>query len=619
MERRLVAILAADIVGYSHLMGNDEVGTLAALKTCETEMIEPTVKRHNGRIFKRMGDGYLVEFLSVVDCVECSFEWQDLAMSMNQPLQFRIGINLGDVLAEDDDIYGDGVNIAARLESIAKPGGVSISGTVYDQVKSKLPYKFLFTGEHQVKNIADPVRVYQADFVSRTSSKGSAIQVKKKKNLRTVLPLLFIIVGVLISAGFLYFKINVNESSSAYQNILSDIVNPRESRGASIAVLPFKNLSSDQEQEYFSDGLTNDIITDLSRFHELIVIASNTVFSYKGKPANIKEIGQQLNVQYILEGSVQKVGNHVRINAQLIESVDGTHIWAERYSQEYSDIFELQAEIVKSIVAALAINVNQSERNLAMRKPPQDLDAYDYLLQGWAHYYRRTRESNHIAKEMFTKATVIDPHYASAYTGLGFVEYVKVGDGWTEFPVRALESAFEYGQKALELDPDNASAHRLLANVYTFQNKYQLAIHEAEQAVELNPNDASAYRQMGWVFLWSGQLDDAITALKISLRLDNESISHTWLHLGTAYYLKRNYIQAVNILQKGMIKEPGYVGYHLLLAASYAQLDRIKEAESSAAKVLHLDPFFEVESFGTAYRDPTHRLSIVEGLRKAGL
>lgn len=620
MERRLVAILAADVVGYSHSMGNDEIGTLAALKTCEAEVIEPTVKRHHGRIFKRMGDGYLVEFSSVVDSVECALEWQNLAGNMRQPLTFRIGINLGDVLFEEGDVYGDGVNIAARLESIAKPGGVSISGTAYDQVKRKLPLDFKFTGEQEVKNIPDPIRVYQVESSLQTTAEKPGPKSKKKKHLKTLLPYLLIFAGILTTASFFYIKTSNNDSIKANESISSDLENSNKSRGASIAVLPFKNLSSDQEQEYFSDGITNDIITDLSRFHELLVISSNTVFTYKGKTMSVKEIGQQLDVKYILEGSIQKAGNMVRINAQLIDIVDGTHVWADRYDQEYSDIFKLQADLVKSIVAALAINVSQSERNRAMRKPPQDLDAYDYLLRGWAHYHSRTRESHHIAKEMFSKAILIDSTYTAAITGMGLLEYAKVSYGWTEFPLRALESAFEYGQRALELESDNASAHTLLGNVYAFQNKYELAIHETELALELNPNDANAYRQRGWVLLWAGRLDDAIGSLEMSLRLDNKSsISNAWLHLGMAYYLKGNYRQALETLEKGVIKRPEYVGYYIILAATYAQLEYVEDAASSAAKVLNLDPFFEVESFGTAFRNLEHRQAIREGLRKAGL
>jgi adenylate cyclase len=619
MERRLVAILAADIVGYSSLMADDEVGTFATLKTCEKEVIEPTVGNYNGRIIKRMGDGYLVEFISTIDCVECALAWQKQAARLSQPLKFRMGINLSDVLSESGDIYGDGVNIASRIEGLAEPGGISLSGEAYDQVKRKLPYIFNFTGEHKVKNINDPIRIYNLETISSVDVKKSDNKIhKRRKRVKRLLPALLIVFGILCAIIF-YYKSKGKQDFPTTPVVSSARIGQHISKGTSIAVLPFKNLSSNKEQEYFSDGITNDIITDLSKFQDLLVISSNTVFSYKGRTLNAVEIGKELGVQYLLEGTVQKASNKIRINAQLVESTDGTHIWAERFDREYSDIFELQSEIVKSIVATLAIKVSQSERDRAMRTPPQDLDAYDYVLRGSAYYNKRTRDSNIIAKEMFTKAISIDPHYADAIVGIGLVEYAKVSYGWTEFPLRALESALNYGQKALELDRDNASAHTLLCNVYTFQNKYELALREAEQALELNPNNADVYSQMGWTLLWAGRVDDAITALKMSLRLDNTSIRNSWLHLGIAYYLKHNYAQALESLENGVIKRPDFVGYHIILAATYAQLDRLQDAKSSADDILRLDPFFRVESFGTAFKNQSHRLAIADGLRKAGL
>ncbi len=620
MERRLVAILAADVAGYSRLMGDDEVGTLATLKICEREVVEPTVSNYNGRIIKRMGDGYLVEFASTIDCVECALAWQDKARRLSQPLKFRIGINLADILSESGDIYGDGVNIASRIEGLAVPGGISLSGEAYDQVKRKLPYIFRYTGEHKLKNISDPVRIYALETTSLNELKKTAPDGNKRSApLKIILPVLLIVFAIIGSAGFFFYQSSWKHDSPTAPVDSSELADQRISRGTSIAVLPFKNLSNNQEQEYFSDGVTNDIITDLSKFHNLLVISSNTVFTYKGKTMDAIEIGKDLGVQYLLEGTVQKAGNKIRLNAQLVESTKGTHLWAERYDREYSDIFDLQAEIVKSIVAALTIKVSQSERDRAMRTPPQDLDAYDYFLRGSAYYQKRTRDSNVIAKEMFTKAVAIDPNYADAIVGLGLVEYAKVGYGWTEFPLRSLENALTYGQKALQLDTDNALAHTLLCNVYTFQNKYELALREAEQALELNPNNAEVYSQMGWTLLWAGQVDDAIAALQKSLRLDNTSIRNAWMHLGMAYYLKRNYEQALETLEKGVVKNPDFVGYHIILAATYAQLDRIQNAENSAGDVLRFDPFFRVDSFGTAFKNQDHRLAIADGLRKAGL
>jgi adenylate cyclase len=571
------------------------------------------------------GDNLLAAFNSVVDSLRCAWDIQQELAARNELLpehrrmNFRIGINLGDIIEQKGKLYGDGVNVAARLESLAEPAGINISGTAYDQVKRKLPYNFHFVGEQEVKNITDPVRVYRVESTTKSIIKSSSKKINQRKLSKRLLALLFIAVGVLLVTAIYYFKVRINDSSLNVQTKSSGTTDRHVTKGASIAVLPFKNLSSDKEQEYFSDGITNDIITDLSRFNELLVIASNTVFSFKGKTLNVKEIGQQLDVKYILEGSVQKVGDRVRINAQLVDTVGGSHIWAERYDREYSDIFKLQAEIVKSIVAALSVNISQAERDRALRKAPENLDAYDYFLRGLAHINTRTREANLLAKEMFEKAIAIDPLYAAAYVGLGRVEDGKVSYGWTEFPLRALDSAFEYGQKALDLDSDNDSAHSLMSSIYAYQNKHDLAIREADQALELNPNNAEAYRRKGWVLLWAGRVDDAVTALKMSLRLNNTSVRNVWWHLGTAFYLKGEYEQALDVLEKGVTKQPEFVGYYIALAATYAQLERVQDAASAAAKVRRLDPFFEVESYGTAFRNTAHRLSIAEGLRKAGL
>ena len=619
MERRLVALLAADVVGYSRLMGEDEVATLAALKKCEEELIEPVVTNHGGHLVKRMGDGYLVEFASTIDCVECALEWQRGIKASAYPFIFRLGINLGDVLTESGDIYGDDVNIAARIEELAEPGSISLSGEAYDQVKRKLPYHFTFTGEHRLKNISDPVRIYSLHPDPENRGPLPAARSRIRSRSRAVLPLAVLFCVALMVIGYFYYRDATTEETQPITAALTDGEERQRLRGASIAVLPFRNLSNDQEQDYFSDGITNDIITDLSKFHDLLVISSNTVFRYKGETIDAKEVGRELGVQYLLEGTVQKSDDQVRINAQLVESKEGTHIWAERFNQRYADIFELQAEIVTSIVAKLAIKVSQKERERAIRTPSQDLDAYEYYLRGSAFYNNRTRDYNNAAKEMFAKAIAVDPYYADAVVGMGLVEYAKVSYGWTEFPLKNLENALQYGQKALEIDRDHASAHTLLCNVYTFQNKYDLALHEAERALELNPNNADVYSQMGWTLLWAGDIDDAIGALQMSLRLDNTSLRNAWLHLGMAYYLKEEYEKALTVLEKGVIKRPDFVGYHLALAATYAQLDRIDEAQSSATDVLRFDPFFEVDSFGTAFQNEAHRQAIADGLRKAGL
>ena len=387
----------------------------------------------------------------------------------------------------------------------------------------------------------------------------------------------------------------------------------------SIAVLPFLNMSGDVDQEYFSDGITEDIITALSKFRWFFVIARNSTFTYKNKPVKVQQVSEALGVRYVLEGSVQKAGDRVRINAQLIDATDGTHIWAERYHGEYMEIFNLQGDLVQAIVAKLAIKTFQHEQARAMRKRPQDMLAYDYLLRGYAFFFQRTRAANTQARDMFKTAVELDPYYAAAYVGSGLVEYGKVSYGWTEFPDQALSKAFAFGQKALTLDSSNASAHSLLSSVYTFQNKLDLAIKEAERATELNPNDSGSYNELGWALLRAGRLDEAIIALEMSLRLDRSSPRNAWLHLGTAYYLMEQYDKAKHTLEQGLIKRPDFTGYHILLAATYARMGHHEKAMRSAAALRRLDPFFQAESFGTGFRQPVHRQAIVAGLIAAGL
>jgi adenylate cyclase len=622
-KRKISAIWSADVVGYSRLMGEDEEETVHTLTRCRTVMFE-LIRQYRGRVVDSPGDNLLAELPSVVDALRCAWDVQqelsrrNAELSENRRMLFRIGINLGDVIEEKGKLYGDGVNVAARLESLADPGGIQLSGTAYDQVKNKLPFQFEFTGEQEVKNIKDPVRAYRVVMGSERPIGRIQNHAKSRKLSRKGMLFLLTAAIAVLGLGF-YYWVAMHERSLSGKPPESSASHDAFSQRASIAVLPFKNLSGDSEQEYFSDGITNDIITDLSRYNDLLVIASNTVFSYKGKTMDIKKVGQELGVRYALEGSVQKAGDSVRINAQLINASNGTHVWAERYNREYRDIFKLQGDIVQAIVTKLAIKTFQYDQARAMRKKTQDLQAYDYLLRGYAYYHQRTRTAYAMAREMFAKAAALDPYYAAAYVGLGLLEYGKVGYGWTEFPDKALTNAFEFGHKALKLDESNAAAHSLLSSVYTFQNKYDLAIQEAERAIELNPNDSGSYNELGWALLWSGRLDGAVAALQMSLRLDSSSPRNTWWHLGIAYYLKERYEEALDTLAQGLIKRPNFAGYHIALAATYARLGRREEAARAAAAVRRLDPFFEVESFGTGFRQPAHRETIAAGLREAGL
>jgi adenylate cyclase len=387
----------------------------------------------------------------------------------------------------------------------------------------------------------------------------------------------------------------------------------------SIAVLPFNNLSGDQEQEYFSDGITNDIITDLSKFRELFVIASNSVFVYKDKPVKAQEVSRELGARYILEGSVQRAGEKVRVNAQLIDASTGHHLWAERYDRDLKDLFAVQEEIVRTLVVTLAIRIDAEERARVMRKDTESLEAYDYVLRGWEYFSRTTRSENTQARQMFEKAIELDPRYAKAYVGLGRTHLALFQYGWTEFPAQALQQAHDLAQKAVSLEESNASAHALLGIVYRYRMQYDLAIKELERALELNPNDARSHAALGSVMNYTSRPDDAIDKLEIALRFNPRMLPDYYLDLGLAYYLKGRYDDSITTLERGLGWYPDNVFIHIPLAAAYAQAGRPQDAARVAATVRRLHPFFEADSFGTAFINPTDRASIAEGLREAGL
>jgi adenylate cyclase len=624
VKRKLTAILSADVKGYSRLMSEDEVTTVGTLKLYRKIMAK-LIQQYDGRVVDSPGDNLLADFSSITNAVQCAIEIQNELKSKNAELpenkkmEFRIGVNLGDVIDEGERIYGEGINIASRLEGLSDEGGVCISSSVYNQVKNKLELNYEDIGEQTVKNIPDPIRVYcvrgkNGDAEVQGVEKLSGRIKSQHKIVMTALILLFASVAITIVLRFYRSEPPQPVETSSRLN-----TTPLMPSKTSIAVLPFENLSGDPEQEYFSNGIANDIITDLSRFRELLVIASNTSFTYKGKPAKIKDVGQELGVRYVLEGSVQKTGEKVRINAQLIDSTTGNHLWADRYERSLSEIFSVQDEIVQKIVAKLAVKIYAAERSRVMRKPTDNLEAYEFLLRGHNYLLHRTSSEAQKARQMFEEAIALDPQYAYAHVGLGEYYIDTVEYGWTEFSDQALQRAFDLAQKALILDQSNAAAHRLLGSIYAYRAQYDLSISALQKAIELNPNDADSYHTLGWVLLWSGRHDEAISTLKTSIRLDVNSLQNTPMHLGLVYYLKGRYEDAIRSLEKGVIHRPNFLGYHIALAAAYAQSGRIEDARQSAVKVLQLDPFFEIGSYGTAFRNSADREKIIEGLQKAGL
>ena len=621
--RKLSAIFSADAKGYSRLMQVDESSTVQILKAYH-ELISSIIQEYRGRVVDSPGDNVLAEFASVVDAVESAVEIQKQLEAKNEVLpedrrmEFRIGINLGDVIEEGEKIYGDGINIAARIEGLAEGGGICISGTAYDQIGRKLALGYEFMGEQMVKNIEKPIRVYRV--LMKPEVAGMVIGEEKakprgSKGTTLVVAAMLVLVGIAAAIWNLYLRSALYSVEFASK---SDIAIPMSEK-PSIAVFPFKNLSGAQEQEYFSDGITIDIITDLSKFSELFVIASNSVFVYKGKPIKAQTVHRELGVRYILEGSVQRASEKVRVNAQLIEATTGHHIWAERYDRDLKDLFAVQDEIVHMIVATLAVKIDAEERVRVMRKDTQSLEAYDYVLRGWEHFLRSTRSANIQSRQMFEKAIELDSRYATAYVGLGQTHLTAAAYGWTEFSNQAVQRAHDLAQKALSLDDTSASAHALLGAVYRFWMQYDLAIKEYERAIELNPNDANSHSERGAIMSYNGQTDKAIEALEIALRFNPHMESGFFNHLGLAYYLKGRYDDAIGTLERGLSQYPDLVFLHIPLAAAYAKAGRLQDAARVAAKVRRLDPFFEVDYYGTAFINPDHRAKIADGLREAGL
>lgn len=621
-KRKLSAILSADVKGYSRLMGEDEDATVHTLKAYR-ELIAIVIKKFRGRVVDSPGDNILSEFASVVDAIRSAVEIQEKLKARNTDLpenrrmEFRIGINLGDVIEDEGRIYGDGVNIAARIEGLSHAGGICISRTAYDHVQNKLSLGYEYIGEHAVKNIAEPVKVYRVLMEPEAAGKVIGEKITRPKQWQwAVVSLVILVLGV---ATLTIWNLYLRSALSPEKGTPVKKAYIAVSEKPSIAVLPFKNLSGNPEQEYFSDGITNDIITDLSKFNELSVIGSNTVFTYKNKSVKVKDVGRELGVRYVLEGTVQKVVDKVRINAQLIDASTDHHLWAERYDKDLRDLFELQNTLVQTIVAKMAIRINETERKRIMRKDTDKLQAYDYLLRGWEHFYQNTRQGNKDARLMFQRAIDIDPRYSLAYAALAWSYLNDFYYGWTQFPNKALDRANDLSKKALNIEESSALAHSALGSIYLRRRQYDLAMSELERAIELNPNDTQSQRQLGSVMLYAGRKDEAIYWLESALRLNPHLSLGAFMLLGQGYYLSDRYQDAITILQKGLAKNPDYVGHHIMLAAAYAQVGNIEEAKRSAAGVLRLDPFFELQSYGTLFRNSEDRVKIVKGLKKAGL
>ena len=578
-QRRLAAILAVDVVGYSRLMAVNETGTLAALKAHRKELVDPKIAEHGGRIVKLMGDGALVEFASAVDAVECAVAIQRGMVERNagdpedRRIVFRVGINLGDIIIDGDDIYGDGVNIAARLEALAEPGGICISRSTRDQIRDKLEFALEDLGDQTVKNIVRPVRV---------------------------------------------FRVAVGASTRAIAGEKPAFPQPER---LSIAVLPFQNMSGDPEQEYFADGISEDIITALSKIPKLFVIARNSSFTFKGKAVHVPEVSKKLGVRYVLEGSVRKSGNRVRITSQLIDGVTGGHIWAERFDRELTDIFAVQDEVTQEIVSALALNLTESEQKRLVIEYTDNPEAYDCFLRGREQWWRLVKDSNIQARELLQRAVELDPKFAPAYAFLAAAHLHDYVNLWSESPARSLERAHELAQQAVVLDERYPYAHWALSISYMWMRRLDEAISEAERAISLDPNFALGHDSLGLTLCYAGRSEEALACFDRGMALD-PYYPDIYLHfLAQAHFQLGRFEEAIGVLKRRIIRNPDTDISRVLLAASYGHLGRIDEAQAEWKEVFRVNPDYSLDHRRNIlpYKNPADFELIVDGLRKAGL
>jgi TolB-like protein/class 3 adenylate cyclase/Tfp pilus assembly protein PilF len=624
LERKLTTILATDVVGYSKLMGADEEGTLKRLKAIRRDCTDPLLEKFGGRIFKTTGDGFLVEFQSVVDAVNCSISMQrkiadyEINTLENKRIIFRMGINLGDVIVDEDDIFGDGVNIAARLESISDRGGICISELVREQVRGKIPLDFTDRGEQSVKNIEKPVRVYGLTAEDIQLTKDVVLEPRfRQKILRgktLMISAISVAALVLVSIGYsFYTNLNNTKSSKIESTHVKTEAQP------SIAVLPFTAPGNEADYAYFSDGMTEEIISALGRFSDIKVISRNGITEFKGQDPKPSMVGKELGVKYVLAGSVRKSLDHIRINVRLSSAEDNTLLWSEQYDIAPSEIFNTQDQIIRRIAGTLVRKLTNIELSSIATKPANNLEAYDLVLRGRELIARVTRSSNIQARVFFKKAIELDPSYAPAYIGLGEVELNNVTDGWSQDPQQSLEKAENYALKAIEFDENSSAAYSLLGNVHIHFADYDRALDEMKRAVEINKSDPEAYAGLGTVLVWAGDIPGSIKAFETAEELGPNLTITDSMTYGLAYFLAGRFSDAERVFERSLKKNNQHSYTRAMLAATYSKLGKSDAAAREVESVKELNPRFTHNDFGSLLKDPKLREKISSALAQIGL
>jgi adenylate cyclase len=625
-KRKLTAILSADAVDYSRLMGEDEEATVRTLKTYR-EVLTTLIQQHSGQVLDSPGDNLLAEFVSVVDAVQCAVAVQKEIKARNDTLpenrrmQFRIGINLGDVIQEEGRIYGDGVNIAARLEGLAEPGGICISKTAFDHIESKLPYGYDFLGDQPVKNISKPIGAYRVLMDPRVTASGKPVDVKppifRQRSIIVGAVAVLVVVVALVIWQFYNSRLST-EPLSADKQILSQTEKP------SIAVMPFKNMSGDPEYDYIGDGISENIISTLSKIPYLSVMSRNSTFFYKDKPVQISQVGRELGVKYVLEGSILKSEEQIRINAQLIDAVKGNHVWSEIYNRKWTDLLSLLDEITLTVVKALTTEVGIPYPDSPIDKDTDNVEAWSFATKAGFLMERFTREDNAMAIHLAKKAIEMDPDYSIAYGQLATALTWSARYGWAASPEESMKQAKEMVLKAVEIDDSNSYAHQTLGEIYLTQRKYDDALFEFKKAVDLDPNSDLPYFRLARCLSFSGQHEEALPIVQEAISLNP---NHAWTYpmvLGKIYFHTGKYEEALIEFEKvNQICKRGDCSMwlpHLYFAMVYSKLDRDKEAQYHMQKLLEILPLFSLESRRKSllYKNKEDADREIEGLRKAG-
>jgi adenylate cyclase len=624
-KRKLSAILSADVKGYSRLMGKDEVATVRTLKEYR-EAMSKLIKEFRGRVVDSPGDNVLAEFASVVDALECSIEIQKNLKTKNDALpdsrkmEFRIGVNLGDVIEDEERVYGDGVNIAARIEGLAEPGGICISGSAFEQVRNKVLLGYESLGEHAVKNIVQPIKVYRVLMESEAA--GKVIGEKESRETRwgwkavAALAVLILVTGGLV--WHFYGRAPKIEPASKEKMAFPLPDKP------SIAVLPFVNMTGDAKQEYMADGITENIITALSKVPEVFVIARNTAFTYKGKPVKINKVSEELGVQYVLEGSIQQSENRLRITAQLINATGGHHLWAERFDRDLSDIFVLQDKVTLDILSALRVEFTHGEQ-ARVQETTKSLEAWSCLVKGLSHFESFTKDDNARAQELFKRAVQVDPEYSYALAMLGWTHWIDAAFGYSESDSESFKKAVEIARKALQMDDRLPDVHALWGGIYLFQGQYDKAIAEGQRAVALAPNVACNKALLARTMLLAGKFEEALNLVKSAMRHNPHYPSWYLESLAMTYGVTGEHEKAIASFKELLNLRRNARGNTIMpllgLAANSAILGRENEAKAYAKEILGVNPDFSLEQFRkiNPFKNPSHLKPFLEALRKVGI